>query len=474
VSSRLALWLTAALATALTASMVAFPDLAFQAALRGLRIWWFVVFPALLPFFVAGQVLMALGVVHFLGALLERFMRPLFRVPGVGAFVVAMGLASGYPIGAVLTARLLREGALEVAEAERLVSFCNTADPLFMAGAVAVGMFRRPALAGPIMAAHYVAALGTGLALRFYGPAGRARPEPDGRPALLRAAEALMEARRRDGRPFGQILGDAVRQAVETLLLVGGLIILFAVVIDVLGRLGLVGAAARGLAWLLGPLGLGRGAARALVSGFFEITIGTQAASEAAAPLVQRVAVANAIIAWSGLSVLAQVAAVTEGTGMSLRPYVLARLLQAVLAAGLTFVFWNPAWAAPAAAVPALGPVVVGLSVSWWRTLGRATLLLAGVLVVGIAALAVAWRPRLLVRAVRASRPKGGEAWGRRTIAGGWRTRSMPAASRPAGRGASQGAGGARQAARPARWRWSREQGGPRGAGSGEGRPDQA
>ena len=56
-------------------------------------------------------------------------MRPLFNVPGVGAFVVAMGLASGYPIGAVLTARLRREGQLTVAEAERLMGFCNTAEP---------------------------------------------------------------------------------------------------------------------------------------------------------------------------------------------------------------------------------------------------------------------------------------------------------------------------------------------------------
>lgn len=122
----------AAAAVALTVALVLYPDLAFRSALRGLHIWWFVVFPALLPFFVAGQVLMGLGVVHFMGVLLERFMRPLFNVPGVGAFVVAMGLASGYPIGAVLTAKLAREGQLTTAEAERLMSFCNTAEPTLL------------------------------------------------------------------------------------------------------------------------------------------------------------------------------------------------------------------------------------------------------------------------------------------------------------------------------------------------------
>jgi len=401
--------LVAAVATAVTLTLVFYPDLAFQAALRGLEVWWFVVFPALLPFFIAGQILMALGVVHFGGVLLERFMRPLFNVPGVGAFVVAMGLASGYPIGAVLTARLRRDGQVNVAEAERLVSFCNTADPLFMAGAVAVGMFGRPALGGAIMGAHYLAALGTGLLLRFHRAAERS-PDPAagaGPWLLARAANALVAARARDGRPFGRIMGDAVADSVQTLLLVGGFIILFAVVIDILTRLGLVGWISAGLAWVLQPLGIGRATAGALVSGFFEITIGTKAASVAPAPLLQRLMVSNAIIAWSGLSVFAQVAAVSQGTGISLRPYVLARIVQAVLAGALTFWFWNPAWAQSTAALPVLGPVAAGAGalaerLSWAGMFDWSSLLLLGVLLLGGATLVV-----------YAARRRAGIAWWR-------------------------------------------------------------
>ncbi len=394
--------LVAGVAVAMTVCLVLYPDLAFRSALRGLRIWWFVVFPALLPFFIAGQVLMALGVVHFLGVLLERFMRPLFNVPGVGAFVVAMGLASGYPIGAVLTAKLLREGQLHVAEGERLMSFCNTADPLFMAGAVAVGFFHSPQLAGAIMASHYLAALGTGLVLRFHRASERSPDRnAEGREGIVRRATAeLLAARQRDGRPFGQVLGDAVRDSVQTLLLVGGLIILFAVIIDVLARAGAVGVMASALAVVLRPIGVSARGAAALVSGFFEITIGVKAASEAGGPLLQRLMVANAIIAWSGISVLAQVAAVTQGTGLSMRPYVFARMLHALLAGALTFWFWNPAWARTAAAVPALARVAG--AVPWWpwaTTVERSCALLActlGFLVACMAALGVFQRARVL------------------------------------------------------------------------------
>lgn len=129
-------YLAAICAVTLVIAMVIYPDIAFQSAVRGLRLWWDVVFPALLPFFIGAEILMGLGVVHYMGVLLEPLMRPVFNLPGVGSFVMAMGLASGYPIGAVLTSRMRKQNLCTKTEAERLVSFCNTADPLFMAGAM--------------------------------------------------------------------------------------------------------------------------------------------------------------------------------------------------------------------------------------------------------------------------------------------------------------------------------------------------
>ncbi|NLP37230.1 MAG: sporulation integral membrane protein YlbJ [Firmicutes bacterium] len=342
---RMRAYLPAALAVGITVSMVFFPEEAFGAAVKGLEIWWHVVFPALLPFFIGSELLMGLGVVHGLGVLLEPLMRPLFRVPGEGSFVMAMGLASGYPIGAILSARLRRDGICTKTEGERLMSFTNTADPLFMSGAVAVGMLGLPQVGFTIMAAHYLSSITTGLFLRFYGKNEPQLPEKRTRDSILgRAVNALYTARQNDGRNFGELMGDAIRNSINSLLLVGGFIILFSVIIRLFTVLGLVDILGMAAMKILGPLGLDSSLVPAIISGIFEVDLGCELVSKAPAivPLSQKIMTTSAIIAWSGISVHGQVASVISDTDLKITPFIFARILHAVLAAAFTWLLMGP------------------------------------------------------------------------------------------------------------------------------------
>lgn len=279
-------------AVLLAFTMILYPEAAFEASLNGLAIWWNIVFPALLPFFVFAQLLIGLGVVHFLGVLLEPIMRPVFNVPGSGSFVMAMGLASGFPIGAVLTAKLRQQGLCNKVEAERLLSFVNTADPLFMFGAVGVGMLHAPETGLVIATAHYASALTIGLLMRFYksqrGERRRLKKEKKaGRNIFRHALHALVKARAEDNRPLGQLLGDSIKSSLNTLLLIGGFIILFSVIIKMMELVGLVAFLASILSYILAYVGLDTSLAPAFISGFFEIDLGCQMASLLDVPLNQ-------------------------------------------------------------------------------------------------------------------------------------------------------------------------------------------
>ncbi|MCL6613914.1 MAG: sporulation integral membrane protein YlbJ, partial [Firmicutes bacterium] len=317
----------AALAGIFTLTLVFYPKEALEAAREGMGIFGEIVLPSLFPFFVLSEVLLGLGVVHFMGVIFEPLMRPVFNVPGAGAFALSMGLAAGYPMDAVITGKFRQRGLCTQVEAERLLAFTNTADPLFIFGAVAVGMFGLPALGPLLAAAHYLSSFTVGFIFRFHrrgerGPEIGAEETSGG--MLYRAVRALFRGRREDGRPLGQLLGEAVRESVATLFMIGGFIVVFSVLVRILTVVGMMDLLAPPAAGFLRLLGLSPALVPALFRGLLEIDLGTVAASRAAAPLVQRAIMASAVIAWSGLSVHGQVASVVHRTDIRMGPYVLA------------------------------------------------------------------------------------------------------------------------------------------------------
>lgn len=328
----------------LAGSMISYPKESFEASIRGLNMWWEIVFPSLLPFFIVSEMLIGFGVVKFIGVILEPLMRPLFRVPGVGGFVWAMGMASGFPAGAKLTTRLRKEGQLTQIEAERLVSFTNSSNPLFIFGAVAVGFFHNPHLGVILALAHYLGNICVGLMMRFYG---RETPDKEkdkqGEFILKSAFSALHQTRINDKRPIGKLLGDAVNSSIQTLLMVGGFIILFSVINKLLFHLHITATLAKGFDLALSLLSFPDMLSIPFISGLFEITMGSDLTSRVQdATLLQQVIITSFILAFSGFSVQAQVASILAQTDIRFKPFFFARIAQGIFASLFAFILWKP------------------------------------------------------------------------------------------------------------------------------------
>ena len=93
-----------------TLCLVLFSSSNLLAAKNGLILWATAVVPSLFPFFVATEMLSYTNVVSCLGKWLTPIMRPLFGVPGEGAFAFIMGLISGYPVGAKIVSNFMEQG----------------------------------------------------------------------------------------------------------------------------------------------------------------------------------------------------------------------------------------------------------------------------------------------------------------------------------------------------------------------------
>ncbi|MGE7903801.1 sporulation integral membrane protein YlbJ [Peribacillus sp. NPDC094092] len=339
---------TVLLATSVTmmaVGLIIFPQESFEASKGGLNIWWTIVFPSLLPFLILSELLISFGVVRFIGVMLEPFMRPLFRVPGVGGFVWAMGLASGFPAGAKFTVRLRQEEQLTRIEAERLVCFTNSSNPLFLFVAVAVGFFHNPHLGIILALSHYLGNFCVGIIMRFY----RWKEEKSHTnvmaklPSIRQAFSQMHRTRIKETRPFGSLLGDAVLSSIQTLLMIGGFIILFSVVNKLLFHMNITGLLASVVGGILHIFTFPDSLSLPFISGMFEMTLGSKLTSTVEeATLFQQTVMTSFILAFNGFSIQAQVASIIAATDIRFTPFFLARIAHGFLASIITILLWEP------------------------------------------------------------------------------------------------------------------------------------
>jgi len=331
--------LGALLTVALASFMIIDPASSLEAATAGLKLWFHAVLPALFPFFVVCDLMVGLGVVHFLGVILEPVMRPIFRLPGAAGFVVAMGFTSGFPVGAVLTRQLYETGTLSGNEAERLVSFTNNASPLFIIGVVGASLFHNPLIGYLLASAHYLSNLLVGILI------GRKAPQtplqqPMRRNLLSLGMAELLRVSQQSKGP-GHLLGEAIKKALTNTAAVGGFIIIFSVLTAALSRWGVI-------FWLAGAfqsLGASYPTSIGLGMGCFEMTIGAKALAASTGPLQEKLMAVSGILAWSGLSIQAQVMSLVTDTPIRYWFYIKTRLLQILFSLGFTLIGIKIWWA---------------------------------------------------------------------------------------------------------------------------------
>ena len=265
-------------------------------AARALALCAGTVIPALFPFLAVSSLLIALGFGEWLAPHLSGLMTPLFRLPGQASGPLLLGLVGGYPIGARSAAELYRQGLLTKDEAERLLTFCNNSNPVFLISVLGSGVFGSVRTGVWMWLIHLLSALLTGLLFRGGKP-----------PARQRAARAVPCR----AVSFPAALVSSVTSAASGMLSVCAFVTLFYVLISPLADRG-------------GPLA-------AILTGAVELFSLTSLIT----PDIFGFVLAAACAGWGGLSVLCQTAAVLDGTGLRLASCVWGKILQALLSAAL-------------------------------------------------------------------------------------------------------------------------------------------
>ncbi len=299
--------------------IIIFPQEILESSKEGLSLWFNNVLPSLLPFIIGTNLLIGLGVVSFIGTLLEPVMMPLFGVGGSGGYALITGMTSGYPMGVKTVANLRENNQLSQIEAQRLTGFVNNGGPLFIIGVVGVGLFASETAGYFILTAHYVSAIITGLLLKYYKKSPKIKIQKNNH-LFSTAVSSMKTSIQNDGRTFGQILSDSLKNSLETIAIVGGYIILFSVVVKIFEITGITSA-------ILSIFALPDNT-EGLIVGFLEITNGAKLiAANGLSPLA--LIFCTIIISFGGLSIHAQSVNFMRNTDIKPGLYILFKLMHA-------------------------------------------------------------------------------------------------------------------------------------------------
>ncbi len=315
-----------------TICLVLFSKQNLQATKLGLQLWANSIVPALLPFFIATELLGHTNIITKLGEFLNRFMRPIFNVPGIGAYAFIMGIISGYPIGAKIVTNFRNEGLCTKAEAERLVAFTNNSGPLFIIGTVGITMFGNTGIGILLFVTHLISCLLVGILFRFWKYHDTSKIS-----TFVHKASTKNQIHFSN---LGEILADSIANAIHNIVMIGGFVILFSVIISILNHCGIFNA----LTFLLAPFfkafGLSPNFITPIASGICELTNGLGLTSHIAQKSIStNLIICAFLLGFGGISILLQVFSITSKSDFSIKAYFLGKLLQGSIAAILTYLF---------------------------------------------------------------------------------------------------------------------------------------
>lgn len=266
------------------------------------------VIPSVFPFMVISSMIMSLGAGRDLGAAFSFPIKLIFGVSDAAACPILLGFVCGYPTGAYTAATMLDRGEITKKELSRLLTFINVPGAAFVICAVGEGMLSSKRLGIFIYLSVMLAAVTVGIAGRLF------RKEKSGKVSLPPSDKRP---------PFSKAFPEAVRTAAVNMMTVCACVITFSALSGMICSMPFISSLPS--------------EAKAIITGFFEVSSGAKGASAAGglyAPLL-----ASAVCAWSGLSVHMQIISACRGRGISFVPFFISKAVQAALAPAYLLIF---------------------------------------------------------------------------------------------------------------------------------------
>ena len=275
-----------------------FPQDAVTAATDGLVLWYERVLPSLLPFAILSNILIYSGFTGYLVKLLYPLLRLILPASRNGSFVLLSGFLFGFPMGSKNCAEMLKCGQLEYQEAEILFMVTNNISPVFISSYILCQELHMPSLIPLSYLVIFLPPLIAGRLLFFF---------TEKKQSVSNHSTTYKKPASGSQINF-KIIDAGIMNGFETLVRIGGYIMLFSILISLVEKLPLPK-----------PVLL-------LLENVLEITNGINCLANTDWSIQTKYILAMTATAFGGLSGIAQTSSMVKGTSLSMKKYCLVKL----------------------------------------------------------------------------------------------------------------------------------------------------
>ena len=141
---------------------------------------------------------------------------------------------------------------------------------------------------------------------------------------------------------LGEILTSSILTSIQTILLIGGFVVLFSVIISILNHSHVFSILSSILQTVFRLLNIDSMFCNGILTGIIELTSGIKAISLVPIKSIsQSVTISSFLLGFGGFCVLLQTFSIVAKSHISLKPYIIGKVLHGIFAALYTYLFLN-------------------------------------------------------------------------------------------------------------------------------------
>lgn len=277
-------------------------------ALSGISAWGLNVLPSVLPFMFFTKLLSTLDCMPLLTKPFLGLSNKFFKTPPISIYAFSMAILSGYPVGAKIVADLYLQRKISQEEAFKMTAFCSTSGPMFIVGAVGIGMFGNSKIGYILFLSHLIGAILNGVCFRNYKIKKQSHPKE-------------LEVEKTEHKNQKIDLSEIITNSTLSILSVGCIITIFFIIIECFSPL---------FSLLPHPLG-------SFLQGIIEITKGCIEISQLSSPFWATI-LCSFVISFGGISTILQSITMLSKTKMPIKLFVFQKFLHGIFSCLTTII----------------------------------------------------------------------------------------------------------------------------------------